>query len=128
MDDFGLGELGYIMLSINSLFQGIFAFIGPPMNHKYGMRKMITLGSFGLGMMTYVMIYPAWIRKITEKDSPERDATHVPISIVCMTGFIIGGIGQAFLYVVQGEYLSKCATEKTKGFYFGYNWVFYMGS
>ena len=32
-----------------------------------------------------------------------------------MTGF-----GVALMTVAQGEYITSCATERTKGFYFGY--------
>jgi len=30
------------------------------------------------------------------------------------------------LWVAEGKYISECATETTKGFYFSYFWMFYM--
>ena len=43
-------------------------------------------------------------------------------------GSILAGFGQAIIWVAQGEYMSNCATETTKGFYFGYFWAWYMSS
>ena len=31
----------------------------------------------------------------------------------------INGFGASILYVAQGKYLSECATEATKGLYYG---------
>ena len=41
---------------------------------------------------------------------------------------ILNGLGASVLWVAQGEYFSKCATESTKGFYFGLFWSWYQGS
>ena len=41
---------------------------------------------------------------------------------------LASGIGSSFLWVAQGSYISECATEQTKGFYFGYFWAYYMAS
>ena len=41
---------------------------------------------------------------------------------------IISGFGQAIIWVAQGEYISLCATEETKGFFFALFWAFYMAS
>ena len=41
---------------------------------------------------------------------------------------ILNGLGASVLWVAQGEYFSKCATEESKGFYFGLFWSIYQGS
>lgn len=38
---------------------------------------------------------------------------------------MISGFGGSFIWVAQGDYLAKCATESSKGFYYGYYWVWY---
>jgi hypothetical protein len=40
----------------------------------------------------------------------------------------ISGFFGSLLWVAEGKYISDCATEKTKGFYFSYFWAFYMQS
>ena len=41
---------------------------------------------------------------------------------------VLGGLGESIQWVAQGKYISDCATEKTKGFFFGYFWIFFMAS
>ena len=41
----------------------------------------------------------------------------------CISGFTTG-----LLWTSQGVYISNCATEETKGFYFGFFWTVYTGS
>ena len=61
-----------------------------------------------------------WIEKfITQK--------WVMVILLCAIS-IISGLGQAIVWVASGEYMSLCATKQTKGFYYGYFWVFYMSS
>lgn len=38
------------------------------------------------------------------------------------------GAGQGIIWVAQGEYVSLCATEDTKGFYYAMYWGLYMMS
>jgi len=37
-------------------------------------------------------------------------------------GSVGSGLGQALLWIAQGEYIGMCATERTQGFYFGFFW------
>jgi MFS family permease len=48
--------------------------------------------------------------------------------MVLIVSVILNGLGASVLWVAQGEYFSKCATEKSKGFYFGLFWSMYQGS
>jgi MFS family permease len=41
---------------------------------------------------------------------------------------IISGFLSTILWVAEGKYITECATEETKGFYFSYFWAFYMAS
>jgi len=38
----------------------------------------------------------------------------------------VSGFFGSLLWVAEGKYISDCATEETKGFYFSYFWAFYM--
>ena len=48
------------------------------------------------------------------------------ISTILVISSILTGLGQSFLWVAQGEYMSLSANDKTLGLYFGINWAFYM--
>lgn len=45
-----------------------------------------------------------------------------------MIAAILNGLGGGILWCSLGKYISACATEETKGYYFGVFWFFYMGS
>ena len=50
------------------------------------------------------------------------------ITPLIFTLSVANGLGQAVQWVGQGKYLSDCATEGTKGFFFSLFWAFYMAS
>lgn len=39
---------------------------------------------------------------------------------------MLSGLGQAIVYLVEGVYISQCSSEANAGFYFGYQWTWYM--
>jgi phosphate transport system ATP-binding protein len=47
--------------------------------------------------------------------------------VIILTTFI-NGFGQGIAQPASGKFISDCATEKSKGFFFAYFWAFYMGS
>jgi hypothetical protein len=66
-----------------------------------------------------------------KSENPDSD------SFFLTDGFIVGfssvisvidGIGDAIQWVANGVYISDCATESTKGFYFSYFMAYYMAS
>ena len=54
-----------------------------------------------------------------------RDGFIVTIIIICA---IINGVGASLIWVSNGNYISECATPKTKGFFYGFFWIVYMSS
>ena len=45
------------------------------------------------------------------------------LTISAVSGFL-----GSLLWVSEGKYISDCATDETKGFYFSYFWAIYMTS
>jgi len=41
---------------------------------------------------------------------------------------MLNGFGAGLLWTAQGEYVTECATEETKGFYFSYFFIIFMVS
>jgi len=41
---------------------------------------------------------------------------------------MMNGFGAGIMWVALGEYFANCATNKTKGFYFGFFWSMYQGT
>ena len=75
-----------------------------------------------LGMVIYTEIISAW-----KVDSDSKGQTFMfgdgVIEFFMIIGNIFAGVGAAFIWVAQGEYISLCSTDQTRGFLFGYFWV-----
>lgn len=77
---------------------------------------------------------PAWYSVV--QDDPEsvegkwyRFLTERTFIEVCQViSAVLSGVGSGFMWVSQGEYMARCATEASKGFYFGYFWAWYMAA
>lgn len=69
-------------------------------------------------------LLPAYFK--TESHSWVTSPTTIAVLIIVTA--MLNGFGAGILWVAQGEYLSLCATEETKGFYFSYFFVIFMVS
>jgi MFS family permease len=95
---------------------------------KIGAEK--SMARFALLNMPFLiaLILPAY------KSIPEyRDADPVYLKdgfvypVIILTS-IINGFAMGIVQPASGNYVSDCATEENKGFYFALFWSFYMGS
>ena len=48
-------------------------------------------------------------------------------TIILITS-LLNGLGEGVSQPASGTYISDCATEHNKGFYYAFFWAFYMGS
>jgi len=60
MDDYGHGNLGFILLAILYLFMAIGSLISPALVKVIGVRKCIGIGGFGTTLFGIAQILPAW--------------------------------------------------------------------
>lgn len=107
------------------------AILGASIASKIGLKVTFGLGFIGLSMLVFGQILPAWRAEINIHDN--QDDSHFLTSKqfvipVLFVGSITSGFGQAIIWVAQGEYISECANEETKGFFFALFWAFYMAS
>lgn len=50
------------------------------------------------------------------------------IYILTIVTSFFNGFGEGISQPASGKFISDCATERSKGFFFAYFWAFYMGS
>lgn len=50
------------------------------------------------------------------------------VYIISIVTSFINGFGEGIAQPASGTFISDCATENSKGFFFAYFWAFYMGS
>jgi hypothetical protein len=94
---------------------------------KIGVKKSLMLGSVCDTLWILCSLPPALK---AESDDPDSSVffTHGFIYFISLFASVLDGFGDAVQWVAQGKYISDCATEKTKGFYFSYFWTYYMSS
>ena len=122
----GLNDLGFYILAVLYFSIAVSSMMSTALWKKLGTYKCLILGGFGHFCFVCAQIFPA-----IKYDNPSstsvvtRDAFIVTIIIMCA---IINGIGASLIWVSNGNYISECATPKTKGFFYGFFWIVYMSS
>jgi MFS family permease len=126
MSDEGYDTLGFYSLALLYLFLGLGCLISPSVMNRIGVKNSLIFGSVcDLLWMTF-QIFPAY--KMEYPDSTSFFLSDGFIIFINLFGSILDGFGDAVAWVAQGKYISDCATNRTKGFYFAYFWTYYMFS
>jgi MFS family permease len=132
-DKNGFGSLGFTLLGILYLFQMVGAVISSAFSARYGIKATLVVGFLFLSSIVASNILSSW-RANNEEATPDQSAVYNFLAnrnlviTVLIVSSALSGFGQAIVWVAEGEYMSLCATESTKGFYFGYFWSWYMAS
>lgn len=119
-------QLGYFSLALLYLTLGFGCLIATAIMGKIGVKKSLMLGSFCDTMWILCSLPPAF--KSENPGSTLFVYTDGFIYFTQLFASVLDGFGDAVQWVAQGKYISDCATEKTKGFYFSYFWTYYMSS
>lgn len=93
---------------------------------RFNTCKSIAYGSLLTFPFIVFLILPALKSNDVSSTSFFLDKPFV--YFVCILTSILNGFGEGLSQPASGTYISDCATEKTKGFYFALFWAFYMGS
>jgi hypothetical protein len=104
--------------------------LGPAIVKKFGINFSIAVGFIALAFLCFAQIFTALYHDDYKKNKPGSYwlSHKAVLEVILYIGSAISGVGQAVIWVAQGEYMSSCATERTQGFYFGYFWVWYMNA
>lgn len=124
--DDGLGSFGFYTLATLYFSLAISAFLSAALVDKIGMYRCFVIGSFFHFTFVLVSILPA-----IHSDYPDYDSWIVSIPAIkglLVIAAVFNGFGAAILWCALGTYISECATNKSKGYFFGLFWVFFMGS
>lgn len=130
LTDGGYDKLGFFELALLYWCLGVGSLFARPIMEKFGgPRLCIVLGSVFDALWILTSIPPALQAKMQE--SGEETSFVYSDSFIYFTTTltsILGGFGEALQWVALGKYVSDCATVRSKGFFFGYFWAFYMAS
>ena len=104
-----LGNFGYTLLAILYLFIGVGSLVSSAILKKIGINKCLVIGATGHFCFVFAQILPAWRYDYPDDNSFLQNQGFV--KTVLTISVILNGLGAAVLWVAQGEYFSKCATE-----------------
>ena len=125
MDD-GFGNLGFYTVGLVYLMGGVTGFFAPSIVNRLGNKVCLVIAGAFNCMWLISNIFAA-----IKHEYPDLDSVIVRAPFVYTVGIIaslINGFGVTVMNVAQGNYVSLCATEETKGLYFSLFWMFYMGA
>ena len=122
----GYSALGYYILATLYLSIAFGSLVSTAVTKKLGTYKCLVLGGFGHFSFVLASTFPAY-----KYDHPESS------SFFTSTGFmgsllilsaVLNGFGASIIWVAEGSYVASCAMPKTRGFFYGFFWMFYQSS
>ena len=123
LDNLGFGNLGFYSLAILYLVYAFASLFATPIVIKLGEPLSLTFGS--LCYSTYIA---SFILASASIKYPEINLYNSIIEKVIYIASAINGFGAAILWVAQGRYISRIATNQNKGAYNSIFWGFYQSS
>ncbi|CDW80707.1 major facilitator superfamily protein [Stylonychia lemnae] len=121
------GQLGFQSIAILYLGVAVGCVFSTVVMKRIGEVQCMALGA--ILNVPWILSYAlCGISKDTNPDDRKFYLQPSFITGLIITLSFINGLGQAIQWVGQGKYLSDCATESTKGFFFSFFWSFYMAS
>ncbi|CDW71070.1 major facilitator superfamily protein [Stylonychia lemnae] len=127
MDQSGFGKLGFYNLALVSIFCSIGGLFSTSINAKLGVNVSLFLGAIFDGLWILCSLLPTMRNQITDQEELNNSVIFSKQFIypVMLFASCVCGLTTGLLWTSQGVYISQCATEENKGFYFGYFWTMY---
>lgn len=122
----GYGSLGFYSNAVAYFAQGTGSVFCVFFMEKFGDNKSMAWASLLNLPFIACLIIPA-IKSIDLTSDNFFLSNGFVYPLILITSFS-NGFGQGVAQPASGKFISDCATEKTKGFFFAFFWAFYMGS
>ena len=126
IDADGLGSFGFYTLAALYGTLIISSFSSTAFMNKVGLYKCLFIGSLCHFAFVFANIMPAVYADYPSLRSGFLSLT--TIKVVLVVSAMLNGFGAGILWCSEGTYTSQCATERSKGYFFGLFWFFFMGS
>ena len=112
------------------MFQGLGSLLSTAIVHRLGsLKASMVIGATFNSLWVLQSMLPAMRQEQKEKGIDVDKIWYYSENFYFAINLIISAVSGFFgclLWVAEGKYISECATEDTKGFYFSYFWAFYM--
>eukprot|EP00347_Sterkiella_histriomuscorum_P015929 403355148 len=132
MESSGFGKLGFYNLAFVSIFCALGGLFSTSITTKIGVNVSLSLGAIFDGAWILFSLLPTMRQNIIKEHGTVDDQSIVYsedfIQAIMLIASCVCGFTTGLLWTSQGIYISQCATEDSKGFYFGYFWTMYTMS
>ena len=128
LEDDGYGKLGLYSNALIYLAVAIGSVISTSVINRIGELWSMVVGSLLCAPFMASFLLPSIKMEFPEFAADNFLFTTKFVYIVILSSSFLHGMAEGGLFVAQGKYISDCATESNKGFFFGYFWAFYMSS
>mmetsp|Transcript_43037 Transcript_43037/g.31018 ORF Transcript_43037/g.31018 Transcript_43037/m.31018 type:complete len:129 (-) Transcript_43037:1294-1680(-) len=112
------------MLAVLYFFIGVGSLMSAACLKKLGTKTCLVLGGLGHFIFVFASILPAYSHEHPDASSFLLNRGFIKFALLFSS--MLNGLGASILWVAEGNYLSQCATESTKGFFFSYFWFILM--
>ncbi|CDW72896.1 major facilitator superfamily protein [Stylonychia lemnae] len=120
-------KLGFFCFALNSLFYGLGCLSASYIVDRLGVKFCLSISAISDTVWILAIIPPALSSDKTSDDdmfyTSDGFIYTTQILIQIIQGFCLG-----LKWVAGSKYISECATEETKGFYFSFYWGLFMVS
>jgi predicted MFS family arabinose efflux permease len=120
------GSLGFYSNAVAYLGQGSGSIFCVFISQKIGDSRSMAWSSLFALPFLFSMLLPAY--KSIDLKSQSFWLSNAFVYTVLLITSVLNGLGEGVAQPASGNYISDCATEHNKGFYFALFWAFYMGS
>lgn len=118
--------MGFYSNAVVYLGQGSGSIFCVYISQKIGDSKSMAYASLFSLPFVLSLLLPAY--KSDDLNSTSFWLSNTFITIVLLITSLLNGLGEGVSQPASGTYISDCATEHNKGFYYAMFWSFYMGS
>ncbi len=126
MSNDGYDLLGFFSLALLYFTMGLGCLFSTTIMDKIGVRTCMVIGSC-CDFLWICSCIPAAL----SSEYPDSTSFFLSNGFIYASSSILSivdGVGDAIQWVANGVYISDCATESKKGFYFSYFMAYYMAS
>eukprot|EP00347_Sterkiella_histriomuscorum_P004956 403358441 len=128
MKDDGFDSLGFYSMSVLYFVFALGSFFSTAIVNKIGYKYTLFGGSLTYFVRQLCFILPAYYGEYPSARNQSILMTQNFIYAVVLVSSLINGLGCGILWTSEGKFVSSCATDETKGFFFGYFYLIFMSS
>ena len=107
----------------------VFAFGGffsTALVNKLGVKLSLFIGGCCYFFRIFCFLFVAYYAEYPDKRDSIFFLSRSFIITMILLSACVNGFGSGILWVSQGRYVSQCATDETKGFFFSYFFAIFM--